>query len=96
MTHLRNPSLKPRHWSEIEQVLEYEFTSEDPITLRKLEEIEAFDRTEEIEEISGKASSEASLEAILKKVRAITRRCINQLLVFYPGSGVTCSATHVF
>ena len=68
LTHLRNPCLKPRHWSEIEQVLEYEFTADDPISLRKLEEIEAFERTEEIEEISGKASSEASLEAILKKV----------------------------
>ena len=68
ITHLRNPCLKPRHWVEIETALEFQFTEEEPISLRKLEEIRAFERTEAIEEISGKASSEASLEAILKKV----------------------------
>ncbi len=68
ITDLRNPSLRSRHWEEIETVLDYKFTPEDPITLGKLEEIDAFQHTETIQEISGKASSEASLEAILKKV----------------------------
>ena len=72
---MSNPCLKKRHWEEITAVLEHEFTSEEPISLRKLEEIEAFEKTEEIEEISGKASSEASLEAILKKVEESWKAC---------------------
>ena len=41
---------------------------EEPLTLGLLNKIEAFDHTEAIEEVSGQASSEASLEGILKKV----------------------------
>lgn len=68
ITDLRNPTLKTRHIEEIEAALEYHFTAEDPMTLGKLEEIDAFRHTETIQEISGKASSEASLETILRKV----------------------------
>ena len=39
------------------------------MTLGLLIELEAFKHTEAIQEVSGQASSEASLEAILKKVR---------------------------
>ena len=69
VTNLRNPTLRPRHWEDIERVLEYNFTEEDPITLGKLVEIDAFIHTEELEEISGQASSEASLDSILSKVK---------------------------
>ena len=73
ITDLRNPSLKTRHWEEIEEILDYHFdAAEDPITLGKLTEIDAFQHTETIQEISGKASSEASLETILKKVGVYT------------------------
>ncbi len=68
ITDLRNPSLKQRHIEEIEAILEHHFTEEDPMTLGKLEEIDAFEHTEMVQEISGKASSEASLETILRKV----------------------------
>jgi len=68
ITNLRNPTLKPRHWEEIEAILETEFTPEEPLTLGKLVEIDAFYVAEQLEEISGKASSEAGLESILKKV----------------------------
>lgn len=68
ITDLRNPTLKPRHWEVIEQILDYHFTPEDPLTLGKLVEINAFRNSEALQEISGQASSEASLEAILKKV----------------------------
>lgn len=71
ITDLRNPTLKPRHWETIEHVLEYSFTPEDPLTLGKLMEIHAFKFAETIQEVSGQASSEASLESILKKVRVI-------------------------
>lgn len=43
-------------------------TLEDPLTLGKLIEINAFQHEERIQEISGQASSEASLEGILKRV----------------------------
>jgi len=68
ITNLRNPTLKPRHWEEVEAILEVEFTPEEPLTLGRLVEIDAFDLAEQLEEISGKASSEAGLESILKKV----------------------------
>lgn len=69
ITNLRNPTLKPRHWEEIESILETEFSAEQPLTLGRLVEIDAFFYTEALEEVAGKASSEAGLESILKKVR---------------------------
>lgn len=68
ITDLRNPTLKQRHWEVIEQILDYHFTPEDPLTLGKLVDINAFRNSEALQEVSGQASSEASLEAILKKV----------------------------
>ena len=68
ITNLRNPTLKARHWEEIETVLETQFTVEEPLTLGRLVQIDAFHFAEDLEEISGKASSEAGLESILKKV----------------------------
>ncbi|KAL8568337.1 Dynein heavy chain 6, axonemal [Nucella lapillus] len=65
---LRNPTLKARHWEVIEEVLDFKFTEEEPLTLGQLEKIQAFKHSERLQEISGQASSEASLEAILKKV----------------------------
>ena len=60
--------MKPRHWEEIEAILDTEFTPEEPLTLGHLVEIDAFELAEQLEEVSGKASSEAGLESILKKV----------------------------
>ena len=71
ITNLRNPTLKPRHWEEIEAILETEFTPEEPLTLGRLVQIDAFYFAEQLEEISGKASSEAGLESILKKVGSL-------------------------
>ena len=68
ITDLRNPTLKPRHMELIEEVLEFHFTAEEPMTLGLLEKIDAFKHAEGVQEISGQASSESSLEAILKKV----------------------------
>ncbi|XP_041356323.1 dynein heavy chain 6, axonemal-like isoform X2 [Gigantopelta aegis] len=68
VTDLRNPTLKKRHWDMIEDILDFHFTEDEPLTLGKLVEIHAFKHSEEIQEISGMASSEAGLEAILKKV----------------------------
>ncbi|CAB4027440.1 dynein heavy chain 6, axonemal-like isoform X1, partial [Paramuricea clavata] len=68
ISDLRNPALKQRHWDTIQQVLEHTFSDEEPLTLGLLENIDAFDHSESIQEISGQASSEASLETLLKKV----------------------------
>ena len=68
ITDLRNPTLKQRHWDVISEILGYEFSDEEPLTLGKLSEINAFKSGERLQEVSGQASSEASLEAILKKV----------------------------
>lgn len=68
ITDIRNPSLKPRHWEAIENILGVHFTAEEPLTLALLNQIDAFQNTEAIQQVSGEASSEASLEAILKKV----------------------------
>ena len=65
---LRNPSLKARHWEKIEEILEHKFDPEEPKTLQLLVDLSAFEYGEAIQEVSGQASSEASLEGILKKV----------------------------
>ena len=69
MTDLRNPSLKSRHWSLVEEVIGHKFDPDIPLTLTFLQTLEVFNFAEAIQEISGQASSEASLEAILKKVK---------------------------
>lgn len=66
---LRNPSLKTRHWEKIEEILDYKFDPEETKTLELLVNLNAFEFGEEIQEVSGQASSEASLEGILKKVK---------------------------
>ncbi len=63
-----NPSLKPRHWTLIENILSHTFDPDEPKTLQLLVNLKAFEFSEEIQEVSGQASSEASLEGILKKV----------------------------
>ena len=65
---LCNPTLKQRHWNLIEEIVQHKFDPEVPLTLQLLEELKAFDHAEAIQEVSGQASSEASLESILKKV----------------------------
>ena len=68
ITDLRNPSLKQRHWTLIEDIIGHKFDPEVALTLQLLTELKVFDKAEAIQEVSGQASSEASLESILKKV----------------------------
>uniref|UniRef100_A0A803T305 AAA+ ATPase domain-containing protein n=1 Tax=Anolis carolinensis TaxID=28377 RepID=A0A803T305_ANOCA len=69
ITDLRNPCLKPRHWAIMEQIVGAQLIDvENPLTLERLVDINAFDYSQEIQDVSGQASGEASLEAILKKV----------------------------
>jgi len=68
ITMLRNPNLKNHHWIKIEQILGTKFPTNQTLTLKILDELDAFSYGTEIMEISGQASSEATLEAILKKI----------------------------
>ncbi|XP_047126546.1 dynein axonemal heavy chain 6 isoform X3 [Hydra vulgaris] len=68
ITDLRNPALKARHWEVIETILGHKFAPDSVFDLKLLEEIDAFKKIEEIKEVASQASSEASLEMILKKV----------------------------
>lgn len=68
IAYLKNPALKARHWMQIESILNTRFTIDTVMTLEMLEELGVFDHVEEITEISGLASSEESLEALLQKV----------------------------
>uniref|UniRef100_A0A4X2L0J5 Dynein axonemal heavy chain 6 n=1 Tax=Vombatus ursinus TaxID=29139 RepID=A0A4X2L0J5_VOMUR len=69
ITDLRNPFLKPRHWAAIEQIVDVTLVDpENPLTLQRLITINVFEFGQEIQDISGQASGEASLETILKKV----------------------------
>ena len=51
----------------IEGIIDQQFDV-DKLTLDMLNELNFFDHAEAIQEVSGQASSESSLEAILKKV----------------------------
>lgn len=68
ITTLRNPNLKPRHWMTIENLLNTKFSPDVQMTLEMLEQLGVFSVPTELLEISGQASSEASLEALLHKV----------------------------
>ncbi|VDO70860.1 unnamed protein product [Schistosoma margrebowiei] len=66
---LRNSSLKPRHWKMLEELIGFQMSElETPLSLGYLNELKAFNKAEQIQEISGQASSESSLEMLLKKV----------------------------
>ncbi|KAM4603926.1 dynein axonemal heavy chain 6 [Polymixia lowei] len=67
ITDLRNPCLKSRHWEILEAVVEASLT-EEPLGLATLERLNVFSFHLEIQEVSGQASGEASLETVIKKV----------------------------
>lgn len=66
--YLRNQSLRNRHWLKIEAILKHKFKADEKVTLELLENLQCFAYPNELMELSGQASSEASLEAMLKKV----------------------------
>lgn len=66
---LRNHALKDRHWVMLEDLLGFRLAElVRPLTLGKLRQLNAFSKAEQIQEIAGMASSEASLETLLRKV----------------------------
>ncbi|TGZ67987.1 hypothetical protein CRM22_004505 [Opisthorchis felineus] len=66
---MRNPTLQPRHWQKLEELIGFHLAEmETPLSLGLLIELNAFSHAEAILEVSSQASSEASLEKLLKKV----------------------------
>jgi len=82
ITNLRNPSLKGRHWEQIEQIVSHKFSPEEPLNLKLLTELSAFEHSEAIQEVSGQASAEAALETMLKKV-CLTQRSMRYVFIYY-------------
>ncbi|XP_029949300.1 dynein heavy chain 6, axonemal [Salarias fasciatus] len=72
LTDLRNPCMKPEHWKSLESVMNTQLNVEE-LTVAALEEFNVFSFASEIQEISGQASGEASLEAIIAKVEEVWR-----------------------
>lgn len=68
--HLRNPALKPSHWTNIETIIKRNGLQNDSVTLCVFEEANVFDAdiTIQIIEISKQASIERELEALLQSV----------------------------
>ncbi|XP_066254312.1 dynein axonemal heavy chain 6 [Euwallacea similis] len=66
--YLRNPTMKPRHWSRVEDALNHKFMRDELMTLELLENLNVFSCSQNLMEISRQASSEAALEALLEKV----------------------------
>uniref|UniRef100_A0A4W3JW30 Dynein axonemal heavy chain 6 n=1 Tax=Callorhinchus milii TaxID=7868 RepID=A0A4W3JW30_CALMI len=66
---LRNPCLKHRHWELVEHAVGAKLIDMmEPLTLAQFIELNVFNYSEAIQEISGQASGETALETILKKV----------------------------
>ncbi|KAM9363597.1 dynein axonemal heavy chain 6 [Symphorus nematophorus] len=71
ITDLRNPCMKPVHWKTLESVVGTSLNVE--LTVAALEEIDIFSCGTEIQEVSGQASGEASVETIITKVEDVWR-----------------------
>ncbi len=66
---LRNPALRSRHWEKINEIIGHAIPHDNTFTLGLLDSLEVWDKQALLAEVSAAASSEASLETMLKKVR---------------------------
>ncbi|XP_001354829.2 dynein heavy chain 6, axonemal [Drosophila pseudoobscura] len=72
--YLRNPNLRARHWTEIEELLGRKFFQEKDIVIDTYEEVHAFDDEaigEALTLISSQATGEMQLENLLKTIESI-------------------------
>lgn len=65
---LRNPSLRARHWTEIETLIGRQIPRGQAFTLGNLLEMKIYKHKVKIQDISTTASNEATLETMLQKV----------------------------
>ncbi|XP_030566728.1 dynein heavy chain 6, axonemal [Drosophila novamexicana] len=72
--YLRNPNLRARHWTEIEDLLARKFFQEPNIKISTYEESHAFDdeaNAEALMQISSQATGETQLENMLKAIETM-------------------------
>ncbi|KAG7222944.1 hypothetical protein INR49_015971 [Caranx melampygus] len=67
VTDLCNPCMKPAHWKTIESIVGTALDTGE-LTVAALEEFNIFSHGTKIQEVSGQASGEASVETIITKV----------------------------
>ncbi|XP_045894233.1 dynein axonemal heavy chain 6-like [Micropterus dolomieu] len=70
ITDLRNPCMKAEHWKTLESIVGTSLNVEE-LTLAALEEVNIFSYGMEIQEVSGQASGEASVENLVTKVENV-------------------------
>ncbi|XP_076584320.1 dynein axonemal heavy chain 6 [Chaetodon auriga] len=70
ITNLRNPCMKVEHWKTLESFVGTSLNVEE-LTVAVLEEINIFSYAMEIQEVSGQASGEASVETVITKVEDV-------------------------
>ncbi|BFG02702.1 dynein heavy chain 6 axonemal [Drosophila madeirensis] len=72
--YLRNPNLRARHWTQIEELLRHKFFQEKGIVLDTYENVHAFDNEaigESLMQISSQATGEMQLENMLKTIETL-------------------------
>ncbi|XP_042301519.1 LOW QUALITY PROTEIN: dynein axonemal heavy chain 14 [Sceloporus undulatus] len=65
---LRNPSLQPRHWETIQNIVGQSLCLDKRLTLDKILELNMFRCKKEITEVSITATNETTLEVMMKKI----------------------------
>ena len=73
ITDLCNPNLKPRHWTQLSALVDREMNP-DALTVGDLDKMDIFGLAEQVQEISGQASSEANLSNMLQMVDDIWKK----------------------
>lgn len=68
INRLCNKHLRRRHWLEMEAILNYKFKPDTKVTLTLIENLGAFAHSQELINISERATSEANREAILNRI----------------------------
>ncbi|XP_074520194.1 dynein axonemal heavy chain 6 [Halichoeres trimaculatus] len=79
ITDLRNPCMKPEHWKSLESVVGTSLNMEE-LTVAEMEGINIFSYSTKIQEVSGQASGEASVENIITKVEDLWKTTVFTLL----------------
>ncbi|XP_028297484.1 dynein heavy chain 6, axonemal-like, partial [Gouania willdenowi] len=70
ITDLRNPCMKAEHWKSLESIIRPTVNVEE-CSLAALDEMNVFSFGSKIQEVSGQASGEASVEAVIGKVEEV-------------------------
>ncbi|XP_056265579.1 dynein axonemal heavy chain 6 [Pseudoliparis swirei] len=70
ITDLRNPTMKPEHWETLQSDVGI-FLNRKGLTVAALEELKVFSHGMKIQQMSGQASGEASVETVITRVEEV-------------------------